>query len=227
MSSREIQPFKARVRKALHIAGAISMILIVIHLIQYFFAPFRLRDVALVPRSITSITGILSSVWFHSSFEHLFSNLLSLFAGIFIIFLFYPRIAWQVVLFVYLTTELTVWLLARPAFHIGASGVVYGLLSFIFWSGIFRRSLKAIVLALAVMVLYSGMLIGIFPIEESVSWESHLFGLLSGVYAAFLFKDFREPDEDDDHNQHLSSLDHDDTPKRPFFPPGTLDDPYQ
>ena len=87
------------------------------------------------------------------------------------------------------------WLFARPVHHIGASGVVYGLLSFVLFSGIFRRNLKSIALALSVTVLYSGYFYGLLPLNEKISWESHLFGALVGVLVAYLFKGQIEEDE--------------------------------
>ena len=77
----------------------------------------------------------------------------------------------------------------------GASGVVYGLVSFLFWTGIFRRNLKSIILSLAILVMYGGYFHGIVPTKEGVSWESHLFGGLVGIFTAYLFKNVREDDE--------------------------------
>ena len=88
-----------------------------------------------------------------------------------------------------------VWMFARNVFHIGASGVVYGLVSFIFWNGIFRRSLQSIILALIVTILYSGYFAGILPNQEGISWESHLLGGIVGIFVAYYFKEELEADE--------------------------------
>jgi len=87
---------------------------------------------------------------------------------------------------IYIITGFSVWLFGRSVYHIGASGVVYGLISFIFWSGVFRRNLKSIVLALIVIILYSGYLGGIVPNKEGISWESHLLGGIVGIVVASL-----------------------------------------
>ena len=73
--------------------------------------------------------------------------------------------------------------------HIGASGVVYGLVAFVFWNGVFVKSRESIVLALAVLVLYGGMFAGILPDQPGISWESHLFGGLIGIFTAYYYKD--------------------------------------
>lgn len=88
----------------------------------------------------------------------------------------------------YILTGIAVWLFARPVYHIGASGVVYGLVSFIFWSGIFRKQVRSIILALIVTVLYSGMFLGILPNEDGISWESHLLGAFVGIIVAFIYR---------------------------------------
>jgi len=98
---------------------------------------------------------------------------------------------------IYLLTGLAVWGFARPVFHIGASGVVYGFVSFIFWTGIFRRNIKSIVLALIVTFLYSGYIMGILPNQEGISWESHLLGGIVGIFTSYWYKDEIEVDEEE------------------------------
>lgn len=97
---------------------------------------------------------------------------------------------------VYFLTGAAVWMFGRSVYHIGASGVVYGLISFIFWSGVFRRNIKSIVLALIVTILYAGYLEGIVPMKEGVSWESHLLGAIAGIFVAFFLKGLIERDEE-------------------------------
>ncbi len=153
----------------------------------------------LLPRNIEGLKGILLAPLIHGDFAHLISNSVPLFVLSVIILFFYPRIAIRSFILIYLLTGLSVWLFARGnVFHIGASGVVYGLVSFVFWMGIFRRSLKAIILALIVTLLYSGMFLGVLPNQqEGISWESHLIGGLVGIFVAFMYKDTIEKDEED------------------------------
>ncbi|HFA48651.1 MAG TPA: rhomboid family intramembrane serine protease [Bacteroidetes bacterium] len=149
------------------------------------------------PREVFGLRGILFSPLIHSGLPHLISNSAPLFVLSLMIVYFYPRVAKRSMLMIYFLTGLAVWIFARRVFHIGASGVVYGLVSFVFWMGIFRRSLKSIVLALIVTVLYSSYFLGILPNQEGISWESHLLGGLVGIFTAYWYKEEIETDEEE------------------------------
>lgn len=135
-----------------------------------------------------------------------------LFVLSFLLFYFYRRIAWQTFILIYVLTGMAVWLAGRPVIHVGASGVIYGLLAFIFWSGIFRRNIKSIILALIVLMYYGSMFTGIFPGERDISWESHLLGALTGIVTAFWFMKNREDDEEPPRYSW-----EDETPEENFF----------
>lgn len=148
------------------------------------------------PRTISGAKGILMSPFIHGDFSHLISNTIPMFVLGLIVFLFYRKVAVVSFILIYILTGFSVWLFSSSmAYHIGASGVVYGLLSFVFWSGIFRQNIRAIVLALVVLVLYSGYFFGVLPDQEGVSWESHLFGAIVGIVISFIFKSEVEDDE--------------------------------
>ena len=155
-----------------------------------------LSKLGVYPREWDGLVGIFTSPYIHSDFEHLISNTVPLFVLTTIMVFFYQRVAIASYITIQLLTGIAVWLFARPSYHIGASGVVYGLVAFVFWSGIFRRNIKSIVLALIVVILYSGYFHGIVPTKEGVSWESHLFGGIVGIFTAFLFKDLKEEGEE-------------------------------
>lgn len=150
----------------------------------------------LQPRNWGHITGIFTSPFMHSGIQHIMSNSVPVFVLTSIILFFYRRVAIPSFILIYVLTGFSVWLFARPANHIGASGVVYGLVSFVFWCGVFRRDLKSIVLALVITVMYSGYFHGILPNQPGISWESHLFGGIIGIFTAFLLKDIREPGDE-------------------------------
>ena len=148
------------------------------------------------PRESDGLIGILTAPLIHGSWEHLISNSAPLLVTTVMISFFYKRVAIPSFFFIYLLTGSAVWLFGRSVYHIGASGVVYGLVAFIFWSGIFRRNIKSIILALIVIILYSGYLGGILPLKEGISWESHLMGGIVGIIVAYLFKGMIERDHD-------------------------------
>jgi membrane associated rhomboid family serine protease len=154
----------------------------------------------IMPRRLWGLRGIVTSPLVHGSWEHLLSNTFPLFVLSAICLYFYRKVAMRAFWMIYFLTGFSVWLLARPVLHIGASGVVYGLVAFIFWNGIFRRSLRSIILALIVMLFYSGMFLGILPDQEGISWESHLLGSLVGIFTSFWYKGELEDDELERHD---------------------------
>lgn len=149
----------------------------------------------IMSRKLWGITGILTGPMVHGSWRHLISNTFPLFFLSILSLYFYRKVAIRAFWMIYFLTGASVWLLARPVSHIGASGVVYGLVAFIFWNGIFRRSLRSIILAAVVMLVYSGMFMGILPDQEGISWESHLLGSLAGILASFWYRGELEDEE--------------------------------
>ncbi len=147
-----------------------------------------LNRLGVLPREVYGLKGILASPLIHSDFTHLASNSAPAIILLTMIFVFYRKVALKSFVLIYILTGVAVWLFAKNAFHIGASGVVYGLVSFVFWSGIFRRNIKSIVLALVVTILYSGYFAGIVPTEPGISWESHLFGAIVGIFVAYVYR---------------------------------------
>lgn len=154
-----------------------------------------LAQFGVFPRETDGLVGILCAPLIHGSWEHLFSNSAPLFFAMTIIHFFYKRVALSSFFLVYFLTGAAVWMFGRSVYHIGASGLVYGLLAFIFWSGVFRRNIKSIVLALVITMVFFGYLEGIVPFQEGISWESHLLGLIVGIIIAFFLKGIIEKDE--------------------------------
>lgn len=159
----------------------------IIHLFtQIFnFYPYKL---GILPRNTEGLIGIFTSPLIHSDFSHLISNSFPLVLLGLGIFYFYPQSAYKVFAFVYLCTGILVWLFAREVYHVGASGVVYAFVSYFFFNGLFRRDTRSITLSLIVVFLYGGLVWGILPGLEGISWESHLFGAISGMIASFVFR---------------------------------------
>lgn len=142
----------------------------------------------LYPRAFDGLIGIFTCPLVHSSFNHLLSNSLPLMVLGTMTFYFYKPIAFSVFFWVYIMSNVWLWAAGREAYHIGASGLVYGFASFLFFSGIFRRERTLMVLSLLVVFLYGSMVWGIFPIQREISWESHLLGALAGIITAYYFR---------------------------------------
>jgi membrane associated rhomboid family serine protease len=141
------------------------------------------------PRSLGGLKGILFSPFIHSGTQHLFNNSIPLFVFLAMLFYFYKEIAWEIILLGSLLTGCLTWLIGGEGYHIGMSGVVYLLFSFIFFSGVFRKHFRLISVSLVVIFLYGSLFWYVFPIEKRVSWEGHLSGLIIGfIFSVFYIK---------------------------------------
>lgn len=164
----------------------------------------------ILPRTLKGAVGIITGPLIHGDLLHLISNTLPIIVLGVLLFYFYHRIAIGIFTWIYLLTGFCIWLVARNSYHIGASGVVYGMVSFLFFGGLFRRNNQLMAISAALIILYGGMVYGIFPehVEPNVSWESHLIGGLAGAILAFFYRktkidieekpDPEDEDEDDD-----------------------------
>ena len=142
-----------------------------------------------MPRDPAHLLGILTSPFLHGEWSHIISNSLPFFVLSAILFLGYRKVSYTVFISIYVLTGIAVWTLARGGtFHIGASGLVYGLFGFVFFSGIFRADIKSIGIALIVGFFYGGMVWGVMPNQPGISWESHLFGVIAGAVLAFVYR---------------------------------------
>ena len=167
---------------------------VLIWMIFFFEVTFKvnLGVLGIFPRSLFGLLGILFGPLIHGDLLHLVSNTFPiLFLGT-ALFMFYDRIAGNVFFHCYFTTGILVWLFARPAIHIGASGLIYGLAFFFIFFGIFRKDLKSIFLSFVVLVLYGGIFYGILPNQPGVSWESHLLGGIVGVMSAWYYSEVKK-----------------------------------
>jgi len=140
------------------------------------------------PRTTEGLLGILTAPFEHANYDHLISNTLPLLVvGTGIIY-FYREISFSVISMIWLFTGFWVWLVARPEPHIGASGLIYGFVCFLFFSGIFRKNRNLLAISLLVTFLYGSLVWGILPVSQTISWESHLFGSFAGLFAAIYFR---------------------------------------
>jgi membrane associated rhomboid family serine protease len=173
------------------------------------------------PRETFGLRGILFAPLLHADWAHLMSNSIPFLVTSIMVIYFFPSVAMRAFILIYFLSGFFVWIFARTGvFHIGLSYVVYGLVSFVFWTGIFRRSIRSIVLSLLVMTLYSGMIEGILPTAEilhkNISWDSHLVGAVMGIIIAYFFKSDLEAEE-------IETPSVPEGEKRPFFAADAFD----
>ena len=144
-----------------------------------------LEQLGLVPRSLTGLIGIVTMPFLHGNWAHLLSNTFPLIILLGLMVLSRPR-PWSTMIILTLLSGAALWLLGRPALHIGASGLIYALMGFLIATGILERRLASAIVALVVGVTYGmSILGGIMPFQPGVSWEGHLFGLLAGAALAW------------------------------------------
>lgn len=170
------------------IPGIFVFFMWLVKIIEILFE-IDLSGFGIYPLTLKGVPGIFFSPFIHADFNHLFSNSLPLFLLGVALFYFYSEVALKVFILTFFLTGILVWVAGRDAWHIGASGLVYGLASFLFFSGIIRRYFRLIALSLLIVFLYGSMVWGLFPgVYKNVSWESHMLGFFSGVVLAIWFR---------------------------------------
>lgn len=140
------------------------------------------------PKSAEGLIGIITGPLIHSDWKHLLNNSLPMLILGSSLFYFYREVAWKVFWGVYLMGGFWTWVAARESYHIGASGVIYGLFGFLLLSGFLRRHKQLMAISFLVAFIYGSMVWGIFPMDYKVSWEGHLFGLMAGLALAVFYR---------------------------------------
>lgn len=148
----------------------------------------RFTRFGVLPMQAEGLPGILFSPFIHSDLKHLGANTVPFFILSTALFYFYRKLAYRIFILLYLLAGVLLWLGGREAWHIGASGLVYGLASFLFFSGIFRNDVRLLTIGLIVAFLYGSLFWGIFPIKPEISWEGHLWGAVSGLVLSYYYR---------------------------------------
>lgn len=157
------------------------------------YLELRWAKFGVLPRTFEGMLGVITSPFIHGDWKHVFNNSVPLLVLGTSLRYFYKDISKEVFLWSWLMSGLWLWSIGRPNFHIGASGIVYALASFLFFSGLIRKHTRLMALSFVVVFLYGSMIWGIFPIKEHISWEGHLSGALAGVILAWWFRNEGPP----------------------------------
>ncbi|KPH64669.1 protease [Pseudoalteromonas porphyrae] len=147
----------------------------------------NLNGLGIYPRNLTGLTGIFFAPFLHGGWVHLLSNMVPFAVLGWLVCQYSVKRFWAVFVFTALTGGLLVWLFGRANIHVGLSGVLYGLWGFLISYGIMHRSFKAILISVCVVFLYSGFIWGVLPQRPHISFESHLFGAIAGIFIGYYF----------------------------------------
>lgn len=182
-SEQDARRLRRAIYSLIYLLGVLWLIAAADHLLGLELARFGVE-----PRAISGLRGILFAPFIHGSIAHLFANSAPLLVLGATMLYAYPRAALIAIPAIIAVSGSGVWLFGRDNYHIGASGLTYGLMFYIFTVGILRRDKRAIALACMVFFLYGGMVWGVFPNRPGISFEYHLFGAISGIALAFFLK---------------------------------------
>jgi membrane associated rhomboid family serine protease len=165
---------------------AIFLLFSVIEVINLFTGRM-LSQLGTIPRYVPGLKGIILGPFVHGSLQHYFSNIIPLCIFSYLLLQYGLKRYLQVTLWIMVITGLLVWLFARPATHIGVSGIIYGYFGYLVLAGFLSGKFKLIIISVLVAFFYGGLIFGILPSSPFVSWESHLFGFITGLVAAKLW----------------------------------------
>lgn len=183
----EAEANKVKFRISLIISFAFIGILWAVKL----FEIFTMKDLSFLgvyPMKAKGLIGILTAPLIHADLTHLMSNSVTLIVVMIFLFYAYINSSVRVFMIIYFLPNVFVWFLGRPAYHIGASGIIYGLLAFLFFVGIVRRDPRSIGLSLLITFMYGGLVWGILPYDPAISFEAHISGAAVGILCAVLFR---------------------------------------
>lgn len=179
------------------ISTAFYPVLFLISLWLIFFvkqnSDYNFSKFGILPREPEGALGIITSVFIHGDLDHIISNSFPILILGMMLFFFYKKIAKPAFIWIWLVSGVWLWIGGRnnqhhPVYHIGASTLIYGLATFLFFSGVFRKHLRLMVVSALVVFLYGSIMWGIFPLKEEISWEGHLFGAIAGILVAYNYR---------------------------------------
>ena len=166
------------------------LFLLAMWLVKIIEVNFQLSFVryGVYPQTIDGLKGILFSPFIHKDFTHLINNSYPILILGGMLFAIYRKIATQLFIWLYFIAGFWLWVIGRPSFHIGASGLIYALASFLLVSGIIRKNPRLTAVSMLVIFLYGSMIWGLLPTKEHISWEGHLAGFIAGILVAIFYR---------------------------------------
>jgi len=191
-----ISKYKFEIKRMMYAAFLPFILLIIMWMILICEWTFQtsFHWLGVYPRTFNGLIGIITEPLVHGSVKHLFSNTFPLFVLSWCLFYFYKDLGYTVFPIIWILSGFLTWCIGRESWHIGASGVIYGLTFFLFFSGIFRRHIPLMAISILVVFLYGSLVWYMSPIweliETNISWEGHFSGAFSGFLCAVVFRNF-------------------------------------
>lgn len=176
--------------KSFFVPGIFLLLMWLVKMAEWMF-DFPLTFLGIHPLHWDGLPGILLSPFIHGDWKHLTANSVPILVLGAALYYFYRNMATKILFLILFMTGVWVWLGARESYHIGASGVIYGLSTFLLLSGFIRKETRLMALSLVVAFLYGSFVWGIFPQffpEKNISWEGHLSGMIAGVVLAVFYR---------------------------------------
>ena len=178
---------KKELFKILFVPFLFLIIMWLVKLIEFQFDLSFIKS-GIYPQKLSGLKGVLFSPFIHKDFTHLFNNSYPILILGGLLFSVYKKIASEIFIWLFFISGFWLWIIGRPAFHIGASGIIYGLSSFLCISGLIKKNPRLAAVSCVIIFLYGSLIWGILPIKESISWEGHLSGFLAGVLMAIFYR---------------------------------------
>ena len=181
---------KVEITKLLRIYIIPFLFVLIIFFVKIIEVQFNLSFInyGVYPQKINGLKGVFFSPFIHKDLTHLLNNSYPMLILGVLLFSVYKKIASEIFIWLFFISGFWLWIIGRPAFHIGASGIIYGLSSFLFISGIIKKNPRLAAVSCVIIFLYGSLIWGILPIKESISWEGHLSGFLAGVLMAIFYR---------------------------------------
>lgn len=182
---------KLEIQKIVVAAAIPLFILFILYALKFLETgmEWNFSQLGVYPMEKRGVFGIFAHPLIHSSWRHLFSNTLPFFFLSWCLFYFYRDVAPYILFCIWIGCGLLTFLIGKPGWHIGASGVIYGMAFFLFFSGILRKHVPLIAISLLITFLYGGLVWSMFPqfVKITTSWEGHLSGAIAGMLCSVGF----------------------------------------
>jgi len=189
MSSESLKKDFLKTLNILFVPFVLSLFILLVFLLEKGMN-WDFSKAGIYPRRVEWLWTIFTHIFIHANWGHLLNNLLSFSLLSSCLFYFYRPVNLRIFILLWLLTGISLWLIGRESRHVGASGLIYAMASFLFFSGLIRRHIPLIAISLVVTLIYGNMVWHIFPwtVNDPVSWEGHLSGLFTGLFVAIIFR---------------------------------------